>query len=52
VVCFAQSLALHALPLDAQAWETCELAVGKVVIQEVVDHWGGDYVTHVLNITA
>lgn len=52
VVGFAQCLTLHALPLDAQAWEAREAAIGDIVVEEVVHHRGGDDVTDVLHVTA
>lgn len=47
-----QCLALHALPLNAQAREASELTMLQVVGEEVVHNGGGDDVTNILNITA
>mmetsp|Transcript_21459 Transcript_21459/g.47002 ORF Transcript_21459/g.47002 Transcript_21459/m.47002 type:complete len:502 (-) Transcript_21459:147-1652(-) len=45
-----QRLALHALPLYAQGREAAEAPGAHVVIEEVVDHGGGDHVAHVLHV--
>jgi len=52
VVCLPERLTLHPLPLNAQAREARDLAIFHIVCKEVVHHRGGDYVPHILHVTA